>query len=359
MEEKKDLALYALTPTGGKLALRLAEAFPQAEVFLHEKIAADCHQEGGSLPISSFPAEGLSKLLARNFHLFRSHVFIMATAIAVRTIAPHLTDKWHDPAVVVVDEKGRWAISLLGGHWGGAHELARDIARKIKAQPVITTATDISGKTAIEVWARKQGLCLENVSKVKAFNAALVREIPIFCWSEYQKYLTRLPEGVIAWDGRGPLAGDFLIIISDRTDFPRWPAQHLLLLRPPTLFLGLGCNRGTSKEEIHSQVRDILAEHGYSILSLAEVGTIDRKADEPGLLAFARRLGLKISFFNQEELNRLDPPSPPSEYVKNILGVKGVSECAAMLLSGEQNLVIPKTKRGNVALALARKKPED
>jgi cobalamin biosynthesis protein CbiG len=278
---------------------------------------------------------------------------------------------------VVLDEKGTCAISLLSGHWGGANDLARDIAHKIGALPVITTATDVGHKTAIEVWAKRQGFRLENVSQVTAFNAALVKNIPLFCWSEYPQYLADLPEGMSVWNSETSHPGDFLVIISPRspcspcsfrTDFPQWPVTHLLLLRPPVLYLGLGCNRGTSEEEIYTCVKEILEEHGYSMLSLACVGTIDLKADEPGLLAFAQRLGLEIRFFHREELNCLDPPTAPSDYVKNTLGVKGVSECAAMLLAGDtvsdhvsnhrKNLVINKVIRGNVTIALAQKRPE-
>ncbi|MEW6379061.1 MAG: cobalt-precorrin 5A hydrolase [bacterium] len=355
MEGRKELALYALTPGGRDLALRLAGAFPQAEVFLDEKIAATW---SGKCRIHLF-SEGIGKVVARNFHLFRAHVFIMATGIVVRSIASLLTDKWHDPAVVVLDERGTWAISLLSGHWGGAHDLAREVAHKIGALPVITTATDVGNKTAIEVWAKREGLRLENVSQVTAFNAALVKNIPLFCWSEYPHYLSRLPEGMSAWNGEASHPVDFLAVVSPRTDLPRWPAQHFLLLRPPVLYLGLGCNRGTSEEEIYVSVKEILEEHGYSMLSLAGVGTIDLKADEPGLQGFASRFGLEVHLFSREELNRLDPPSSPSDYVKNILGVKGVAECAAMLLSGHQDLVITKVKRGNVTVALASRKKED
>jgi cobalt-precorrin 5A hydrolase len=361
VEGKKELALYALTPGGRDLALRLAGEFPQAEIFLPEGNADDCP---GQFRIHFF-SEGIGKIAARNFHLFRSHAFIMATGIVVRSIAPLLTDKWHDPAVVVLDEKGTFAISLLSGHWGGAHDLAREVAHKIGALPVITTATDLGHKTAIEVWAKRQGLRLEKASEVTAFNAALVKNIPIFCWSEYPRYLAGLPEGMCVWNSEALQPEDYLVAISPRTNLPRWPATHLLLLRPPVLFLGLGCNRGTSEEEIYGCVNEVLEDYGYSMLSLAGVGTIDLKTDEPGLRAFAQRLGLEIRFFRKDELNRLDPPSAPSDYVKTVLGVKGVSECAAMLLSGDtasdqgKNLVINKTKRGGVTIALAQKKPED
>lgn len=399
VESRKELALYALTPGGGDLALRLAREFPQAEVFLPSPNSALLSTEPNLVSTESnlvgaesdlkfrmhFFSDGIGKVVARNFHLFRSHIFIMATGIVVRSIAPHLTDKWNDPAVVVLDEKGTYAISLLSGHWGGAHDLAWEIAHKIGAIPIITTATDVGNKMAIEVWAKRQGFRLENVSQVTAFNAALVKNIPLFCWSEYPEYLTGLPVGMSMWNSEVPHPVDFLVVVSPRTDLPKWPIEHLLLLRPQVLYLGLGCNRGTSGEEIYGCVKEVLEEHGYSLLSLARVGTIDLKADEPGLRAFAQRLGLEVRFFQKEELNRVDPPTAPSDYVKNVLGVKGVSECAAMLLSGDtvsghrghrndlvisndlvinrdlvtsKNLVINKVKRGNVTIALAQKQAQ-
>ena len=162
-------AIYALTPQGARLGRILADKL-SGDLFLPARLAAS----HGAI---SF--DRLLDVVAKNFSLFSAHVFIAATGITVRAIAPHLESKDRDPAVIVVDQEGRHAISLLSGHLGGANELARRIAGLTGGRAVITTATDIQGVLSLDLLAKEKGLAIANLDAVKFVNMALVSGEPI------------------------------------------------------------------------------------------------------------------------------------------------------------------------------------
>ena len=334
----QQLAIWAITPGGLSLALKLMDAFPGI-----------LHVSKGLLPCPApcFSFDRLADSVKERFSLFDSHVFIMSIGIVVRVIAPCVASKISDPAVVVMDETGRHVISLLSGHIGGANRLAVAISEKLQATPVITTATDLNDVPAIDVIAVDNGLFIENPEAIKTISMAFLRRIPVYLYDPYHR-LT----GVSALENRVSPAepSSPAVVVDDRVMcFP----DPSLILRPKSLIAGMGCNRNTGADEIRQFLINKMDQFALSLNSLKCIATIDIKSDEAGLLALARSLRVPIRFFTREELSGIDSPNP-SNIVNKHIGVPSVCEAAAILASEKGELIVPKQISPNVTLAIAR-----
>jgi len=283
--------------------------------------------------------------IGRLWHNSDTLIFIMATGIVVRTIAPLIKDKKSDPAVIVMDEIGRHVISLLSGHLGGANEKAREIAKLIGGEAVITTASDLNELPSIDLWARDNDLVIDNWDMLPKTGTRLLnnRNIKVMAGSELD-----LPEAFIRIDDEA--SAD--MIITNKITNPN-KNMRALYLRPRNIALGIGCNSGTSAEEIESAVGKALADHGLSFLSVHSVSTIDLKKNEPGLILFAERFGFDLHTFRADELNTVEGITP-SRAAKKATGANAVAEPSAILASGNGKLLVPKQKIGNVTVAAAK-----
>jgi cobalt-precorrin 5A hydrolase len=269
-------------------------------------------------------------------------------------VAGLLRHKTVDPAVVVVDELGRHAVSLLSGHLGGANDLARRIGNAIGATPVISTATDLHGVPAIDLIARERRLAIENPASIRHVSMALLEGRPIALHDPHGWLRGALPETCLAADAA-------VLSAAERTATGVWvddiridlPAQTLVL-RPPSLFVGVGCNRGTPAAEIREMLDRVLKRAGLSAASVAGLATIDLKRDEAGLLALAQALAQPLRFYSREALGTVtDVPSPSAMVAKHV-GVNSVCEAAALLAAGNGRLIVPKQISPNVTIAVAR-----
>ncbi|MBW1779067.1 MAG: cobalt-precorrin 5A hydrolase [Deltaproteobacteria bacterium] len=345
--EKRAVAVWALTPPGLELARRIARYMPECRIFFSSRLSAK------DLPGRSFSR--LQEAVNKHFHNHAAHIFIMAAGIAVRTVAPLIRDKTRDPAVIVADEKGIHVISLLSGHLGGANALAERVAGMIGAAPVITTATDIHGLPAIDVWSREKGLVIENIEAVKVVHGALLAKAPIALrdpWGVFREDLKKAAVTVFEFSrAEMPLKADAGIFIDDVL---LALSKNVLILRPPTLVAGIGCNRNTSMAEIQQVLSAVFQRFGLSERSLKEIATVDVKVGEKGLSELARKLFLPISFFSASELNAVKAIKSPSVRVERHIGAKSVCEAAAILGSNQGNLIVPKQKTQNVTVAVAR-----
>ncbi|HMK44137.1 MAG TPA: precorrin-3B C(17)-methyltransferase [Dissulfurispiraceae bacterium] len=276
-------------------------------------------------------------------------VFIMATGIVVRTIAPLLDNKKSDPAVVVIDDSGNHVISLVGGHLGGANALARILAAALDATPVITTASDVAGLPALDIWARSKGLIIENPEILPPVMTRLVNEHRLRVFSDID--LDMPPEFYCI-----PEYGQADVIISDRS-FRTPPSPGQLILRPKDLVIGLGCNSGTPEEDIEAAIRSALKTGCFAFESILSVATIHRKAGEPGLVSFSARHNIPIVSFSANELNAV-PNIGRSETVFKATGAHAVSHPAALLAAGAEWLLIEKLAFPNVTVAVARMVPK-
>ena len=345
------VAIIAITGNGARIGAQLLDGIPQSRLFVIEK-----HAGGDAHPFSG----GVQSLVDRLWPDYGGFVFIMAAGIVVRTIAPLLQAKDRDPAVVVLDDAGRFAVSLLSGHVGGANALAKHCAELIGSIPVITTATDVNDLPSFDMLAKEHGWLIDDLSRVKVLNALLLegKEIAVVDrGNAVRNYCA----------GRGVLSfhEDFAqalmsgasgqVVVTNRILPPRHDSERVLVLRPLNLVLGIGCNRGTSAEEIDSVVAANLARLSLSVKSVQCIASAQAKDDELGLLAFAGKAGLEIIFFPSEALNGVAVPSPPSAHAFSAIGATGVAEPAALLASGGGRLLLQKVKDGNVTLAIAER----
>ncbi|RJR20715.1 MAG: hypothetical protein C4581_03050 [Nitrospiraceae bacterium] len=327
-------AIFYITKAGHKLAERIHPLYPDAEVL-------------------KFTSAGAIHELPQHWRDRKNLIFIMATGIVVRTIAPLLKDKRTDPAVIVLDEKGKYAISLLSGHLGGANSLAAEIAEFLGAQAVITTASDVQGRIALDIWAREKGLYVEDFERLKRLSTKIVNGKSIKVFTDNSIERKEVPDefNIVGSTDNAE------IIISEELY-----KKKALYLRPANLFAGIGCNRGTTKDEIQKEFTALLKKKRLSAHSIACIASIDLKRDEDGLLEFAEDNGLPVRFFSGDALNAVSDEFgiKGSEPVRAATGSVAVSEPAAVLAARQASdivdIIIPKVKRGNVTLAIARAK---
>ncbi|MDD7651030.1 MAG: cobalamin biosynthesis protein [Candidatus Faecousia sp.] len=326
-------AVIAFTRRGAALGHRLAEAWG-APLCVPPRLAEELGERAyDSLEAWTAEAWGSREAL----------VFVGACGIAVRAIAPHVRDKFTDPAVIALDEGGSWAIALLSGHVGGANALARQAAALTGGQAVVTTATDVNGLFAVDVWARERNLAIGDRVLAKEVSAAILEGETVGFVSDFPTE-GALPKG-LTWGPRR-----LTIRVTDRED--REPG--VLRLIPGTLILGLGCRRGKSAGELEAAVEEALGKGGLDPRAVGCTASIDLKKDEPGLLEFCRARKLPLRTYSAQALEALPGEFTHSDLVRKVTGVDNVCERAAVLTGGD--LVLPKQAGNGVTVAVARKK---
>lgn len=290
-------------------------------------------------------APTLAEWTGRMFQEKEAIVFIGACGIAVRSIAPYVKSKKTDPAVLCMDEQGNFVISLLSGHIGGANELAYEVAAITGAVPVITTATDVNHKFAVDVFAVKNHCEICEMELAKEASALLVDGKRIgFC--------SRFPiEGNVPQelDQREDQALKMGICIGlSEKDSPYLSTLHLI---PQIITVGIGCKKNTSAAQIEEKVMMVLDKAGISSKAVLQVASIDLKAQEPGILQLVKRHGWRYCTFSAEELARVQGEFSASPFVKKITGIDNVCERSAVLAGGR--LIKKKEAADGVTVALA------
>lgn len=317
------IGILAITEGGKRLAAELTAKMPSAFLL---------PQEGG-----------VAQALAAHWRKVDGFVCVMATGIVVRAVAPLLQGKESDPCVVVMDEKGRHAVSLLSGHLGGGNDLARQMAALSGGEAVITTASDTLGLAALDLWARGQDLVCESKEGLTQASARLVNSGSLRIYAE--DAIASLPQGLVAV--AGPELAE--IVVSSRiADY-----GAAVVFRPRNLVVGVGCNRGTPVAELRRACEELFAEQSLSQKSIRNLASIDLKQDEVGLLAFAHEQGWRLEFFSKDELNRVENIAV-SEAALRAVGAIGVAEPAALLSAQSNDLLVGKRKWHNVTMAVAR-----
>ncbi|MFF1479237.1 precorrin-3B C(17)-methyltransferase [Streptomyces sp. NPDC058301] len=264
-------------------------------------------------------------------------VCFLATGATVRLLAPLLADKASDPGVVCVDEGGHFAVSLLGGHGGGANALAAEVADALGCTPVVTTATDAVGVPGLDTL----GLPVEGA--VAAVSRAVLDGSPVALRADGVWPLPALPPNV-----RPAAEAPAALHLTDRL-LELGPDEAVL--RPKSLVVGVGASKGAPVEEVLGLVEDALRDAGLSPLSVAELATVDAKSEEPGIVGAASRLGVPLTTYSAEELSRIEVPNP-SDAPLDAVGTPSVAEAAALAGGGE--LLVPKRKsspEGRAAMA--------
>jgi len=340
------ITIAALTPQGAALARRLREGLGNAACRLPRRFAQDRREE--------VPFDRVAEVFQEAFVHKQPLVCVMAAGIVVRGIAPHLKSKASDPPVVVVDEAGKFAVSLLSGHLGGANDLACRVAQVLGGQAVITTATDVNNLPALDVLAPRLGLAVENLDAVRAIHMALLAGEPVRL-VDRQGGLTEALQEQQEWfivetdlaAALGAPAPGVYVGWEER----RWPREWLRL-RARVLVAGIGCHHETPAEEVVDLLRHIFQQEGLSLLSLKALATIEARKDAPGLKAAARELGVDLQWFSADSLKNIETPTPSPAAARH-LGVASVCEAAALKAAGGP-LIVTKCKSANVTLAVAR-----
>ena len=295
------LAFISFSEGGAELAKTLAA-----------QLGGSAQRAGNGICLTDWTAE--------NFPAREGLVFVGAAGIAVRAIAAFLKGKAEDPAVVCVREDGRFAVPLLSGHLGGANALAERIAALTGGIAVITTATDVRRIFAVDLWAKKQGLCVLQPERIREISAKLLSGKSITVSSPWP-IAGSLPENVATGE-----EGEVRI---------SWRAADCGTLRlvPRVLFLGIGCRRGTTAQTMDSVFRRFCGERGILPQAVCAAASIDVKQDEEGLLAFCGQHGWPIRFYSAEELSGARGEFSASVFVRKQVGVDNVCERAAVLRS--------------------------
>lgn len=303
-----------------------------------ERLATALRAAGEDVTAYDGPA---AQALPRAFAACEQVVCFLAVGATVRLLAPLLAAKASDPGVVCVDEAARWAVPVLGGHAGGANALAERVGAVLGAAAVVTTATDSAGVPGLDAL----GLPVEG--DVASVGRALLDGEPVHLAADAPHPLPAL--GVRPGQlGNRPGARHVLRV----TDRVVEPAAGEAVLRPPTLVVGVGSSRGAAADDVRSLVLDTLRQNGLSVRSVAEVVSIDLKADEPGVLALAASLGVPLRTFTAAQLDAHDVPSP-SAAVTAATGSRSVAE--ASVLQARATLVVPKAKNAVATVAVGRR----
>jgi precorrin-4 C11-methyltransferase len=358
-DRRSTIAIITLTRQGTHTGQRLHQLLPDSVLYAPARfINQPTNQHSNIIPYTTSVRQSIQSAFQEHSAL----IGIMASGIVVRDLAPLLRSKQTDPAVVVLDERGQHAISLLSGHKGGANELANRVARLLEGTAVLTTASDVQGLPAIDLLGQKEGWVVSRRKQLTGVSGTLVNgeSLGVFqdagaedWWPEpAPKNFTRY----LSLETLKEAAPAAAVIITHRLvsqdlfeAVPRSVVYH-----PSCLVVGVGCNRGTPAEEIQAAIDQTLTEAGLDERSIARLATIEDKADEIGLLAVCKRRGWPLKVFTRQEIAAITDVPTPSEWAQRVLGVSGVAEPAAMLAARNDTLLVEKQKFPNVTVAIAR-----
>jgi cobalt-precorrin 5A hydrolase len=312
-------------------------------------------------PDSMLPlTETVGAWTGRMFDQMDGLIYIGACGIAVRAVAPYLKDKFTDPAVVVVDELHHHAISLLSGHVGGANELTKKVAEILDAEPVITTATDVHGKLAIDVWAKEHDLTVTNRQTAKEIAMRILEEkkVGFTVDPKVEKwYRDRFgTEETIVPENCCNSLCETNVVVSCRAKFDSELVKKLpwssaedhcelpktLILCPKLLTVGIGCRKGTDAEQIERTVKTVFEKHNLSFYAIKKLVSIDLKKDEVGLMKFASAQNLPFETYSAEQLQSVPGDFTDSDFVKKTTGVGNICERAAVYAAGDESLLLVK-----------------
>lgn len=285
-----------------------------------------------------------TEYLGENFCKRDGFLFICAAGIAVRMIAPLLKSKDVDPAVVVMDELGRYSIPVLSGHLGGANEMAETVAQIVGAEIVLTTATDINGKFAVDVWAKRAGCAILDVKKIKTVSSAVLRGEKVGISSSFAC------EGVLPQElTKEPAETGICISLSGRHQ----PFLNTMNVVPRIVSLGVGCRRGVSAGQFEDFILAQLSQHDIALEAVEKIASVDLKKDEGCIIAFSEKYRIPFVTYTPTELSAVPGQYAASRLVKEVTGVDNVCERSAVLASRNGRKLLSKTSGDGCTCALA------
>ena len=369
------VSIISFTLKGIELSLKIKKAFSgeteedlclytkcsHAEKSITEKNITEENLAESGL---SYVEQSLTEWTGGELKKRRSLLFIGACGIAVRAIAPFLTDKLNDMPVLVMDEQGRFVIPILAGHVGGANELALSLAERMGSTPVITTATDLNHCFAVDLFARRNALHIVNKDGIAKVSSRILagEEVTMAVEEGHLREeeaqtlrgrrgsrKTNIPDGIRLVSTEAPV--DVLVAPAS------YGQGRLLTLRPKEYVIGIGCKRGKAAEQIDQFVHKVLKESGISMEQVAAFVSIDRKKDEEGILWMSSHYGIPFVTCSAEELQQVEGNFHASEFVKSQVGVDNVCERAALRFSGPDGILITgKQAEDGITVAIAKRR---
>ena len=341
------IVMFAFSPEGIRNMDRLRGRWEKTDRQVEIQSVVKCR--GESRRNEDAPLEELVK---EAFSSADALIFWCAAGIAVRCIAPCLTHKSQDPAVLVLDERGKHCISLLSGHMGGANALAGTVSALCGAEPVITTGTDTEHRFSVDEFARCNGLVVTDWEKAKRISAKVLAGETLTIGSGMKKEQYCPVEGLEEqnWKEGEFLSNADVWITPRRITAP----DQVLQLIPRNLTVGIGCRKGTELSALHAALDRFMEQTGLDCRGICRITSIDRKKEEQGLVDLASDLGVPFVTYTSEELLQAPGEYPSSEFVREITGVDNVCQRSAMLGAGDGAAVIAeKTVVDGITMAAA------
>lgn len=296
---------------------------------------------------------GIKTILKSLWKQYDGLIFISATGIAVRMSAPFIEDKSLDPALVVIDDLGRFCISLLSGHIGGANQIAEDIASEINAVPVITTATDNRNIESIDMFAKSNNYHIEDLQSVTKITSMMVNGKTIGLYTETDDYID-YGNTIIIRDLKdiGPeIQG--LIIVSSQEKI-KDVLIPFTILRPKNINIGIGCRKGVETSRIINAIEDEFRLHNLTTKSIKAIGTVEVKKNEKGIIRSSSYFNCPLKIYSIDEIRVVEDNFSKSQFVKDTIGVYSVSAPVAFLLGGE--IMTEKSKHNGITISISKER---
>ncbi len=346
------ISVLAITKNGINIGADLKKLFPDWDVFAPIKLTTKA-----ATGITWYTESTTGKIV----ELFENNnalICIFSLGAVIRLIAPHLKDKKTDPAVIVIDDKANFVISVLSGHIGGANQLTEEIAEKVGAIPVVTTAADVNKTIAVDLVGREWGWKIDDDSTVTKISAHMVNEEPIGVLQETgeKNWYKKLPKNVVIYNSMEELKrskSKACLIISDRTINDEI-IKESVIYRPPSLVVGVGLHWDTSKDTIREGIDICLEKFKLNSKSIAKLVSIKKPKNVQGLIQLGEEMGVPVEYVNREDLAEISAPNP-SQTVKAFEGTASVSEAAAIKVSNGQLIVEKQKFPPNLTIAIARR----
>ena len=347
----ENVSVLAITKNGINIGERLKELFPNWDIFVPSKLS----NENKSITWYSEPTSDKIIELFKNSNAL---ICLFSLGAVIRLIAPYLKDKKTDPAVIVIDDKTNFVISVLSGHIGGANELTQEISEKLNALPVITTAADVNKTIAVDLVGREFGWKIDDETTVTKISAHMVNAEPIgiFQQTGNKKWYKELPKNVTIYNSLEELKksnSKAHLIISD-TIIDNELAQESVIYRPQSLVIGIGLHWDTTKDTIKDGIEHCLKKFNLSSKCIAKLVSIKKPEDVQGLIDLGKEMQIPVEYVNREELAEIITPNPSST-VKAFEGTASVSEAAAIKISNGELIVEKQKFPPNLTIAIARK----
>ena len=347
----ENVSVLAITKNGIKIGEKLKELYPNWDIFAPEKLSNKNNEV-------IWYSEGTTNKIIELFKNSNALICLFSLGAVIRLIAPHLKDKKTDPAVIVIDDKTNFVISVLSGHIGGANELTQEISEKLNALPVITTAADVNKTIAVDLVGKEFGWKIDDETTVTKISAHMVNAeaIGVYQQAGNKKWYKELPKNVKIYDSLDELKksnSKAHLIISDE-EIDDELSQESVIYRPESLVIGIGLHWDTTKDTIKEGIDYCLDKFNLSSKSIAKLVSIKKPEDVQGLIDLGKEMQIPVEYVDREELAEIITPNP-SITVKAFEGTASVSEAAAIKVSKGELIVEKQKFPPNLTVAIARK----